>query len=221
MRTVASVLAVGAVAAVALAATLDALEAGPEPVPAGVTGELVYSEDDCSRHAVRLPDLAGRDFRTVGCGVFTRRDNLGVKDGAVAWFAYPVPGGTTTLLRNPDVREVAWLHGRRFAATLADGRLTVWEGDELVRVAGEGAYAGLRSSPSGRWFAAAADGRLAVFERGGLELWARPGHAVAWSPDERFAAVAAEEEVAIVTAAGGEPVARIPLSVADLDWRPG
>jgi hypothetical protein len=221
VRTVASGLAVAAVAVVALLAALDSLRDGPEPIPPEVRGELVYSDADCRRHAVRLPDLARRDFLTVGCGVFTRRDNLGVRDGEVAWFAYPVPGGTTTLLRNPDVREVAWLGGRRFAAALAGGTLTIWEGDRLLRVVARGSYRGLRASPNGRYFAASAEGGLAVFAADGRRLDLPAGHAIAWSPNERFAAVAGADEVAIVPAAGGEPLARIPLSVADLDWQRG
>lgn len=214
-------LVVGAVAAVAAAAALDSLWGTPEPIPAEVRGELVYSDPACGRHAVRLPDLARRDFLTVGCGVFTRRDNLGVRDGEVAWFAYPVPGGTTTLLRNHDVLEVAWLGGRRFAAALAGGRLTIWEGDRLVGVVARGSYRGLRASPNGGYFAAIAPDGLAVFDAGGRRLDLPEGHAIAWSPDERFAAVAGAEEVEIVPAAGGDPVARIPLSVADLDWQRG
>jgi hypothetical protein len=206
---------------VALVAALDALRGGPEPIPPEVQGELVYSDPDCGRHAVRLPDLARRDFLTVGCGVFTRRDNLGVRDGEVAWFAYPVPGGTTTLLRNPDVREVAWLGGRRFAAALAGGSLTIWEGDRLVRVVARGSYRALRASPNGSFFAAIAGDGLAVFDAAGRRLDLPEGHAIAWSPDERFAAVAGADEIEIVPAGGGEPVARIPLSVADLDWQRG
>ena len=221
MRTVASGLAVAAVAVVGLVAALDALRGGPEALPPEVRGELVYSDPDCRRHAVRLPDLARRDFLTVGCGVFTRRDNLGVRDGEVAWFAYPVPGGTTTLLRNPDVREVAWLGSRRFAAALAGGSLTIWEGDRLLRVVARGSYRGLRASPTGRYFAGIGEAGLAVFDAKGRRLDLPEGHAVAWSPDERFAAVAGPSEVAIVPAGGGDPVARIPLSVADLDWQRG
>jgi hypothetical protein len=214
-------LVVGAVALVALVAALDALRGAPEAIPPEVRGELVYSDADCRRHAVRLPDLARRDFLTVGCGVFTRRDNLGVRNGEVAWFAYPVPGGTTTLLRNPDVREVAWLGGRRFAAALAGGSLTIWEGDRLLRVVARGSYRRLRASPTGHYFAGIEGTELAVFDANGRRLDLPGGHAIAWSPDERFAAVASADEVAIVPAAGGEAVARIPLSVADLDWQRG
>ena len=40
-----------------------------------------------------FPASRGGTSSRVGCGVFTRHDNLGVRNGAVAWFAYPVPGG--------------------------------------------------------------------------------------------------------------------------------
>lgn len=203
-----------------LVAALDALRGGPAPVPAGVRGELVYADAACHRHSVRLPDLARRDFLTVGCGVFTRRDNLGVKDGVVAWFAYPEPGGTTTLLRNRAVEEVAWLGGRQFAATLAGGRLTIWEGDRLLDEVARGSYRELRASPAGTYFAAL-NGALSVFDRRGRRISLPDGRTIAWSPDERLAAVAREDEVLIVPARGGDPVLRIPLSVADLDWRRG
>jgi len=212
-------LVVASVAAVALVATLDALRSDPAALPAGVRGELVYSDAACHRHAVRLPDLGRHDFLTVGCGVFTRRDNLGVKDGVVAWFAYPVPGGTTTLLRSRAVREVAWLGGRRFAAVLVGGRLTIWDGDRLVHELARGSYRELRASPSGTYFAALGPDRVRVFDLEGKPLWEEAGHGVAWSPDERFAAVAGAKEIAIVPAAGGKPVARIPAAARDVDWR--
>ena len=122
VRALASLLAVAAVVAVAAAAAVDSFRGAPAAIPGDVRGELVYSDASCHRHAVGLPGLARRDFLTVGCGVFTRHDNLGVRNGAVAWFAYPVPGGTTTLLRPRElppgvtVQTVAWLGGRRFAA---------------------------------------------------------------------------------------------------------
>lgn len=208
---------------------MDALRDGePAGVPSELRGELVYSDASCSRRSVRLPDLAQRSFLTVGCGVFTRRDNLGVRDGDVAWFAYPVPGGTTTLLTREElppgtrVREAVWLRGRRFAAALdPGGSLTIWEGSELVREVLRGReLAELRASPGARYFAALADGRLAVFDREGRPLDLPPGHAIAWSPDERYAAVALEGEIAVVPAAGGDPLARIPIAAVDLDWRP-
>ena len=214
-----SAVAVAAVVAVALVAGLDSLRSDPAPVPAGVRGELVYSDAACRRHAVRLPDLARRDFLTVGCGVFTRRDNLGVRDGVVAWFAYPVPGGTTTVLRNTAVQAVAWLGGRRFAAVLAGGRLTIWEGERLLHVLERGSYRDLRASPAGTYFAAVDRGELVVFDREGLPVPILPGRAIAWSPDERLAAVAWEDELVVVTARTGEPLARIEARARDVDWR--
>ena len=230
-------MAVAAVLAVALAAALDAFdrerEAAPR-VPSDVRGELVWSDEDCRRHALRLPDLARRDYLTVGCGVFTRTDNLGVKDGAVAWFAYPEPGGTTTLLSRRDlaeqagdaarVRSVVWLRGRRFAAIVDKPGpvLTLWEGSDLRRAleAGVG-FTELRASPSARYFAAVDPDRstLAVFDRDGRRVDVTGGRAIAWSPDERYAAVAGDGHVVVVPAGGGAPVARIPVAARDLDWR--
>jgi hypothetical protein len=221
---------VAAVATVGAAALVDALRGpGVEPasVPAEIRGELVYSDAGCRRHSIRLPDLARRSFLTVGCGVFTRTDNLGVKDGDVAWFAYPVPGGTTTLLRRDQlpsglrVREAVWLRGRRFAAVLVPGgMLTIWEGARLLRVVLRGAQLReLRASPNARYFAGLAGGGLVVFDRHGRPLDLPRGSAIAWSPDERFAAIALGDEIAFVPADGGDPVARIPVSAVDLDWR--
>lgn len=221
MRRLASVSAVAAVVAVGAAAAVDSLRGRAASIPTGLSGELVYADADCHRHAVRLPGLERRDFLTVGCGVFSRRDNLGVKDGVVAWFAYPVPGGTTTLLHNPSVRQVAWLGGRRFAATVAGGGLAIWEGERLLHQLAPGAYRELRASPEGKYFAALSDAELAVFDRDGRPIAITQGQAIAWSPGERFAAVARGDEVVIVPAAGGDSVLRIRLSAADLDWRRG
>jgi hypothetical protein len=226
MRALASLLAVAAVAAVAVAAAVDAIRGGPAAVPRDVRGELVYSDGSCHRHAIRLPGLARRDYLTVGCGVFTRRDNLGVRDGSVAWFAYPVPGGTTTLLprsRVPagvTVRTVAWLGGRRFAAVLdPDRRVTVWQGIRPLTEGASGAFGELRSSPRGRYFAALGGGRVSVLDRDGRPLWQTSGRAIAWSPDERYAAVAREDELAIVDAGDGSGVARLGVGAVDVDWR--
>lgn len=229
---VVNVLLVGAVAALVVAAALDALrDEETEAVPGHVRGELVYSDAECRRHAVRLPDLGRRDFRTVGCGVFTRYDNLGVKDGEVAWFAYPVPGGTTTLLTREALRfevgsrfrvaTVAWLRGVRFAAILSGPRdlLTVWEGAKLTKIVGRTRGRELRASAGGRYFAALGES-LDVYDRDGRRLPLPDGRAIAWSPGGRFAAVAGEGRVLIVPARGGDEVARIAVDAVDLDWRP-
>jgi hypothetical protein len=226
VRALASLLAGAAVVAVAAAAALDSFRGEPAAIPDDVRGELVYSDASCHRHAVGLPGLARRDFLTVGCGVFTRRDNLGVRDGAVAWFAYPVPGGTTTLLRQRElppgvtVQTVAWLGGRRFAAVLAPGgEVTVWQGSRQLRETASGTFMELRASPSGRYFAALGGGRVEVVDRSGRALWGTRGRAIAWSPDERYTAVARPGELAIVRARDGGRIAGLALHATDVDWR--
>jgi hypothetical protein len=226
VRALASLLAVAAVATVGAAAAVDALRGGPAAVPGYLHGELVYSDSACHRHTIRLPDLVRRDFLTVGCGVFTRRDNLGVRDGAVAWFAYPDPGGTTTLLRRRDVpagvtvQTVAWLGGTRFAAVLAPGGdVTVWEGSRQLTESASGAFTELRASPGARYFAALGGERVAVMGRDGRRHWETAGRAIAWSPDERYAAVARAGELVIVPAAGGDPLVRLDVRARDVDWR--
>ena len=226
MRAVASLLAAASVAAVAAAAAVDALRRAPPGVPRGVRGELVYSDAACHRHSLRLPDLARHDYLTVGCGVFMRRDNLGVRDGDVAWFAYPEPGGTTTLLRRRElpggvtVQTVAWLGGKRFAAVLEPrGRVTVWQGSRQLRETASGVFMELRASPSGRYFGALGGGRIHVIARSGRGLWETRGRAIAWSPDESYAAVARASELVIVPAAGGDPVFRLDVRAHDVDWR--
>ena len=226
MRTLASLLAVAVVLAVAAAAAVDSFRGRPAAVPGDVRGELVYSDPSCHRHAIRLPGLARHDFLTVGCGVFTRHDNLGVRDGAVAWFAYPVPGGTTTLLTRSDlpagseVRTVSWLGGRRFAALLEPGRrVAVWQGAARLSVDTSAGFHELRSSPRMRYFAAFGKGVVAVFDRDGLPLWSAAGRAIAWSPDERYAAVARTSELSILDARDGRRVARLAVRALDVDWR--
>lgn len=226
MRALASLLAVAAVTAVVAAAAVDSFHGRPAAIPGDVRGELVYSDVSCHRHAIRLPGLERRDFLTVGCGVFTRRDNLGVRNGAVAWFAYPVPGGTTTLLARNQVpagravRTVAWLGGRRFAAVLEpEGRLTVWRGPVKVAEGASGPFTELRASPRASYFAAIGDGHVEVLDRDGHPRWRTSGGAIAWSPDERYVAVARGGEIAILRARDGGRVARLATGAADVDWR--
>lgn len=233
MRRLANAFVIGAVAVLVAVAAVDALRGDEEEpsFPATVRGELVYSDAECRRHAVRLPDLARRDFLTVGCGVFTRYDNLGVKDGDVAWFAYPVPGGTTTLLSREAlgrelgqgfrVRIVAWLGAVRFAAILSGPRnlLTLWQGSELWSIVGPSQGIELRASQAGRFFAVLGDGPLQVYDRDGKPYGLPDGHAIAWSPDERYAAVATEGRVLIVTSDGDDALASIPVEAVDVDWQ--
>jgi len=226
VRTLASLLAIAAVVTVAAAAIFDTVRGGSPRFPSSVRGELVYSDASCHRHAIRLPGLARHDFLTVGCGVFTRHDNLGVRNGAVAWFAYPGRLGTTTLLPRravppgATVESVAWLGGPRFAAVLApSGEVTVWQKRRRLSSATVGAVRELRSSPRATYFAAQGHGVVSVLDRSGRPLWEAAGRAIAWSPDEQYVAVARPSELSILRAGDGHRVARLAVRATDVDWR--
>jgi hypothetical protein len=80
----------------------------------------------------------------------------------------------------------------------------------------------LRPSPRGGYYALLG-GDLTVYTRDGGELTLPEGvqepRAVAWSPDERWTALATEVSVYLFPSERPEgPVLRIPLAVGDLDW---
>lgn len=279
MPRLGNALLVGAVGAVVLVAAVDALREGeqraPRPVQlvreevaralppaaarflgrAEVSGRLVFSDAECRRRAVRLPDLARRALEGSGCGVFSDSQRLCVRHGQVSRFVPPL--GTTPLVSRAQLaralgrppgalgsaeplrassfafRSVAWLGGTRYAALVVgpgiQGELlALFVGSRLERVLAElsPGYAEVRSSPRGRWFAAvnasggirmyAADGRAASL--------ARPlagGHSIAWSLDERWAAVATRDAVILfTTTAPGVPLVSLPIDALDLDWDP-
>jgi hypothetical protein len=110
VRRIATWLLVGALAALGLAAAVDALRdeqeiVRPEPeataIPglegdpgevstelrhAGVSGVLTYSDEDCRLHAVSLPDLEpARAPSFQMCRPLTDSGGLGVSNGAVVW----------------------------------------------------------------------------------------------------------------------------------------
>jgi hypothetical protein len=83
----------------------------------------------------------------------------------------------------------------------------------------------VRPSPQGRYYALLGDGRAGspIFSADGRELdlpaAVRSPHAIAWSPDERWTALASEESVYVYPTEQPERlVIRIPLAVRDLDW---
>jgi hypothetical protein len=86
----------------------------------------------------------------------------------------------------------------------------------------------IRPSPQGGYYALLGPGFLAgagwpVFSRDGVQLAGPDGvpspHAIAWSPDERWTALATDESVYVYpTEAPERLVIRIPLPVRDLDW---
>lgn len=222
-----------AVAAVVAAAAWDAVrEEPPTLAELGVSGRLVYSDERCRRLAVELP--SGRvdsTQRTLGCSVFSQAGNLGIERGEVAWFAFL--GGTTTLLSRERLGRLfgdgtralraAWLGDLRYAALVRTRDRTLvalLERDRLLaELPAPAAADDLRSSARGGYFAVAGRDALAVYDRDGrpVEAPAR-GRAIAWSPDERFAAVVLAGEIALVSLDGGRE-ARLRLSARDVDWR--
>jgi hypothetical protein len=130
------------------------------------------------------------------------------------------------------MREIAWLPGRRLAATVrvseedeANDLLVVFRGRRLVR-GPRFAYAdlrGLRPSPRGRFvFARSGEGGLAIVDRSGrpvLEPF-RHGQALAWSPDERWGAWAGDDGIYFFRSGDrGAPFIGVPIVARDLVWR--
>jgi hypothetical protein len=86
----------------------------------------------------------------------------------------------------------------------------------------------VRTSPRGGYYALLGEEWLAgigspIFSRDGRQVGGPDGiprpHAVAWSPDERWTALATDESVYVFPTEDPERlVVRIPLAVRDLDW---
>jgi hypothetical protein len=276
VRRIATWLLVGAVAALGVAAAVDAMRGTERPsrqragsvLPgladqpelairqlreAGVRGVLTYSDEACKLHAVSLPDL--RPVRAPSyemCRPAMASRGLGTVDGDVVWAGLGY--GTfqvvlskaelgrqlTRLLsspgRHPDlgfraVQAVA-LDDER-TVVLADSTyvpkdrvLVLLHQGRVVRAQPTWLIPGvrfLRPSPTGVYFASMGPDALGWFDRDAdpLELpdsVQRP-HAVAWSPDERWTALATAKSVYVFPSARpDELIVRIPLAVNDFAW---
>jgi hypothetical protein len=208
---------------------------------AGATGVLTYSDEDCRLHAVGLPDLEPAPApRIEMCEPYTGTGGIGVFDGDVVWsgLGYQAVQVVLTqeelnrLLGRDDlsVRQAVSL-GPDMIAVLADGRDGAWivsihEGRRVVRAAGgfNGERVILRPSPRGGYLAVLLprEPALQVADRAGravpLPTVTRP-HAITWSPDERWTAVATDGSVYVFpTGRTGGPLVRIPLAVRALAW---
>jgi hypothetical protein len=135
------------------------------------------------------------------------------------------------------VREAAWLDDRRLAAILSaegpefrEDMLAIYDGTELAQYTfdGAGGLSELRVSPGGRYAAAKstggrdAPGGFVMIEAGReLNTPQIDGYrAVAWSPDEQWAAVAADGGVFVFRPGeSGAPELQLGLVANDLDWR--
>jgi hypothetical protein len=123
--------------------------------------------------------------------------------------------------------------GEQRAAVLADSTygprervLVLLEGDRVVLVQPRWVIRDarfLRPSPNGTYFAAFTPEGLLWFDRDADPLAfpaaVRSPHAVTWSPDERWMALATAESVYVFRSdRPSERIIRIPLAVRDLDW---
>jgi hypothetical protein len=130
-----------------------------------------------------------------------------------------------------EATQVVALGGERFAVVLDHQRapwerlLGVFEGGQLVdlRLGIVGPDDLVRPSPRGTYFALIRPQDVQVFRSAGGQMSlphaSRP-HAVAWSPDDRWTALATRYSIYVFPTARPSETVRIPLSVRDLDWGP-
>ena len=277
MRRTATWLLIGAVAALGLAAAVDALRqepdragAGRSPTTAGppsrqwelavrhlreagVTGVLTYSDEDCRLHAVSLPKLEPvRAPSFAMCRPATPTRGLTAMDGDVVWSGLGY--GTADVVLSQEALSRSVRTSVRFpvddhagfravrAAGLEAGRYVVLaDSTDVPRERVVAAFRGqrtlfvhpgwwvgdaraIRASSMGRYYALL--GRdPPLFTSNGHEValpaGVPPARAVAWSPDDRWTAVAAHASVYVFPSEAQAPVVRIPLAVHDLDWGVG
>jgi hypothetical protein len=137
------------------------------------------------------------------------------------------------------LREALWLSDSRLAAIVtAEGEdevedlLAVYDGRRLVEGSLDrpGGLSDLRASPTGRYVAARESGNrgfgeLLLVEPGeGAFQWPtiQGYRAIAWSPDDEWAAVATDDGVTLFRpGAPGPPSLELALDARDLAWRGG
>jgi hypothetical protein len=161
---------------------------------------------------------------------------LSQRDLVQAMRGSPIPQ-LRNRFRRFRMREAAWLDERRLAAILsaeADGHtedmLAIYDGAlvEEVHFDEPRGFTDLRVSPNGRYVAAKASARrgpagFVLIEPGSGEVNS-PGivayRAITWSPDERWAAVAADGGLFVFRpGVPGPPDLQLDLDAQDLDWR--
>ena len=161
------------------------------------TVQVVVSEEELGREVSRWLGVTGNDDR----------------HGFRAVQVIPLAGERRVVLADstdPPRERVLVLFGGRRVLVVQPSRVT-----RDARF--------LRRSPSGEWFAAFGPNGLQWFDAD-AEPRAFPAivqspHAVTWSPDERWTALAADTSVYIFpTDRPDELIVRIPLAVHDLAW---
>ena len=215
---------------------------------AGVEGVLTYSDERCRLHALRLPALRPATAPAAeSCQPRAPSGGITTWKGDVVWSGlgfqtvqvvfsqeelsrtlrqHGWPGGfravQAVLLRGPRygvLAESAYLPRERILVGLQRERLRFLL--ERWRIGGADA---IRPSPRGRYVAVVDSGGagVRVFTREGRELRlppVPPAHAIAWSPDERWTALATGWSVHVFrTEQPEDTVLRLPIRVRDLAW---
>ena len=246
---VTAVLGVGVAAVVDTLPEADSPPAGATEAEtlrlAGVRGLLTYSDSDCRLHAVRLPSLRPAKAPTIeSCEPHVPTGGIGTWKGDVVWAGFGYQTIQVVLSKEDLTRGLARLgwevtggYRARQAVSLAGGWYAVHSLPEpnvlafIRRGRVERIVSGflgekvvLRPSPDGSHVAVLdrQRGRIRVFSADGSEIRlpeiTNP-RAIAWSPDERWTALATRWSVYIFPTRHPEgPVLRIPLRVRDLDW---
>jgi hypothetical protein len=205
------------------------------------TGILTYSDENCRLHAITLPDLEPADAPGFEmCEPFSGSGGISAFDGDVVWSGLGYQTVQVVLSREElnsllDRDDLAAHQavslGPDAFAVLAEGRDGDWivaihEGDRVVRAAGGfgGERVFLRPSPHGRHLGLLLPDRPGVqaVDRAGravqLPAVTRP-HAIAWSPNERWTAMATGASVYVFRTREPEgELIRIPIAVRDLAW---
>jgi hypothetical protein len=215
----------------------------------GVTGVLTYADEDCRLHAVSLPELTPRRAPPFeSCRPHIPSGGIGAFDGDVVWAGLGygavqvvIPRRELTRALRPVARTPGGYRARQ-AIALDSGRVAVIaeapnasrerrllvyreDGRLLTRIAGLlPEDAAIRPSPSGRFLAVLSESSRDVrvyTSRGRVVPLPRltDARAVAWSPNERWTAVATDWGVHLFPTARPEGVViRVPVVARDLDW---
>jgi hypothetical protein len=128
-----------------------------------------------------------------------------------------------------EARQLVAFGRDRYGVVLVSRRaeweplFTIFDGRRLVRlhVRLVGLRDVVRSSPRGRYFAVVHPQGVDVYRTRGGQIRlpsVTNAHAVAWSPDDRWTALATRYSVYVFPSQRPEQTIRIPLAVRELDW---
>jgi hypothetical protein len=219
----------------------------PRSGSAARAGQRVLTVDGCAPAwtpagrltVVRRGELARHD---VACNESARACGRVILSHDELVAAFRAERGLRSL-RSPAIRMVAWLSETAFVAILRgenpDGArrdlVALFEGDRLadvaplrrprlslLRVSPRRTYVAVGANRAGMWVLHA-DGKSLSVER--FPPWSPPAptdvNAIAWSPDERWTAVASRSAVYVYrsTETSGRFIG-LPIAARDLEWAP-